>query len=174
MVFFNLCKLRLQMRMHSHPVGLDDWFLVGPFAYFHTSCVRSAMALARLCECAGSPEPSLVAYVISTIISWAGSYFNEARYIYAHFVSQAALINYKTPVSCIVFSETNCLSHISSQLSCGCQVSNAKDLTEWNTWHIWNWIFMISLKLFLHIFYLDLDILVKNALQRISFWNENH
>ena len=29
--------------------------------------------LVRLHRCAGSPEPSLVAYVISTIISWAGS-----------------------------------------------------------------------------------------------------
>ena len=36
-------------------------------------CVRTAKALVRLCGCAGSPEPSLVAYVISTIISWAGS-----------------------------------------------------------------------------------------------------
>ena len=50
--------------------------LVGPFNYFHTSCVLRAKALARLWGCAGSPEPSLVAYVISTIISWAGS-FNE-------------------------------------------------------------------------------------------------
>ena len=32
------------------------------------------MALARLRGCAGSPEPSLVAFVISTIISWAGSF----------------------------------------------------------------------------------------------------
>ena len=47
----------------SHPVGLDVWFLVGPFDYFHTSCVRKAKALARLRGCAGSPEPSLVAYV---------------------------------------------------------------------------------------------------------------
>ena len=34
-----------------------------------SSCVRIAKALARLRGCAGSPEPSLVAYVISTIIS---------------------------------------------------------------------------------------------------------
>ena len=59
--------------MHSHLVGLDVWFLVGPFVYFHTSCVQTAKALARLRGCAGSPEPSLVAYVISTVISWAGS-----------------------------------------------------------------------------------------------------
>ena len=64
-----LRKRILQTRMLSHPVGLDVCFLVGPFVYFHTSCVRTAKALARLHGCAGSPEPSLVAYVISTIIS---------------------------------------------------------------------------------------------------------
>ena len=73
MVLFVLCKLILQTRMRSHPVGLDVWFLVGPFVYFYTFCVRTAKALSRLRGCAGSPEPSLVAYVISTIISWAGS-----------------------------------------------------------------------------------------------------
>ena len=73
MVLFVLHKLILQTRMPSHPVGQDVWFLVGPFVYFHTSCLRTAKALARLRGCAGSPESSLVAYVISTIISWAGS-----------------------------------------------------------------------------------------------------
>ena len=73
MVLFVLRKLILQMPMRSHPVGLDVWFFGRPFVYFHTSCVRTAKALARLWGCAGSPEPSLVAYVISTIISWAGS-----------------------------------------------------------------------------------------------------
>ena len=33
MALFFLCKLTLQMRMHSHPVGLDVWFLVGPIIY---------------------------------------------------------------------------------------------------------------------------------------------
>ena len=73
MVLFILHKPIFQMHMRSHPVGLDVWFLVWPFDYFHTSCVQTAKALARLHECAGSPEPSLVAFVISTIISWAGS-----------------------------------------------------------------------------------------------------
>ena len=36
--------------------------------------MQSAKALARLCRWAGSPAPSLVAYVISTIISYAGSF----------------------------------------------------------------------------------------------------
>ena len=73
MALFVLRKLILQTRMRSHPVGLDVWCLVGPIVYFHTLCVRTAKALARLRGYAGSPEPSLVAYVISTIISWAGS-----------------------------------------------------------------------------------------------------
>ena len=59
--------------MHNHPVGLDVWFFVWPFVYFYTSCVQTAKALARLLGCAGSPEPSLDIYVLSTIISWAGS-----------------------------------------------------------------------------------------------------
>ena len=75
MVLFILRKLILQTRMGSHPVGLDVWFLVGPVVYFHTSFVRTAKALVRLGGCAGSPEPSLVACVINTIISWAGSFF---------------------------------------------------------------------------------------------------
>ena len=61
MALFVLRKLTL--------VGLDVWCFVGPFVYFHTSCVRTAKALARLRGCAGSPEPSLVAYAVSTIIS---------------------------------------------------------------------------------------------------------
>ena len=69
-LLFVLCKLIIQTRMCSHPVGLAAWH----FVYFHTSCVRTANVLARLRRCADSPEPSLVAYVISTIISWAGSF----------------------------------------------------------------------------------------------------
>ena len=76
MVLFVLRKLILQTRMHNHSVGLDAWFLAGPFVYFHTKCVRTAKAVVRLCGCAGSPELSLVAYVISTKISWAGSFIS--------------------------------------------------------------------------------------------------
>ena len=47
--FFILRKLILQTRMRSHPVELDVWPLVRLFVYFHTSCVRTAKALARLC-----------------------------------------------------------------------------------------------------------------------------
>ena len=47
MALFAFRKLILQTRMRSHPVGLDVWFLVRPFVYFHTSCVRTAKALAK-------------------------------------------------------------------------------------------------------------------------------
>ena len=57
-------------RMPSHPVGLDVWFLVGPFLYFHN--MWTVKALARRCWCAGLPEHWLVTDVISSIISWAG------------------------------------------------------------------------------------------------------
>ena len=73
MVLFVLHKRILQTCMRSHPVGLDVWFLLWPFIYFHTWCVWTVKALARPRRCAGSPKPSLVACVISTIISWAGS-----------------------------------------------------------------------------------------------------
>ena len=69
MVHFILRKLILQTRMCSRPMGLDVYCLVGPFVYFHTLCVRIAKALVRVHGCAGSPESSLVDYVISTIIS---------------------------------------------------------------------------------------------------------
>ena len=54
--------------------GLDVGFLVEPFVYFHTSSVRTAKALARLHGCAGSPEPSLVAYVL---MSWLSVLFQS-------------------------------------------------------------------------------------------------
>ena len=85
MALFVLHKLILQTCMHSHPVGLDVWFLVGPFVYFVTSCVPIAKALARLRGCTGSPEPSLVAYVISTIISGVIFFVKLSLYNTAHF-----------------------------------------------------------------------------------------
>ena len=90
LAIFFLRKLILQTSMCSHPVGLDVWFLVWPFVYFHTSCVRTAKALARLRGCAGLPELSLVAYVVSTIISWAGSYtfLSFSFYPYCYTLSQ--------------------------------------------------------------------------------------
>ena len=83
LALFVLRKCILQIRMHSHPVGLDVWFLVWPFVYFFSSCVRTAKALARLRACAGSPEPSLVAFAISTIISWADSLILLLKFLFA-------------------------------------------------------------------------------------------
>ena len=40
LALFVLRKFNLQTHMHSHPVGLDVWFLVRHFFYFHTSRVR--------------------------------------------------------------------------------------------------------------------------------------
>ena len=99
MVLFVLRKLILQMHMPRHPVGLDAWFLVGLFVYFHTSCVQTAKALVRLRGCAGSPEPSLFAYVISTIISWAGS-----NYLYYHLELQ--LIQWWS-ILCLVYQTSS-------------------------------------------------------------------
>ena len=70
MALIALRKLSLQTRMCRNPLGLHVWYLVRPFVYFHTLCVRTAKALIR----AVSPEPLLFAYAISTIISWAGSF----------------------------------------------------------------------------------------------------
>ena len=75
MALFVLRKRILQTCMCSHPVVLDFCFMLGTFVYFHTSWVRTVKALARLRGCAGPPAPLLVAYVISTIISWAGSIY---------------------------------------------------------------------------------------------------
>ena len=69
-------------------------FLVGLFVYFHTACVRTAKTLVRLRGFAGPPEPSLVAYVISTIISWAGS-----SYLVLVLDQQGSLLNLKDLVS---------------------------------------------------------------------------
>ena len=79
MVLFVLRKLILQTCMPSHPwpMGLDVWYSVWSFVYIHTSCVRKTNALARLRGCAGSPEPSLVAYVISTMTSCAGTFKSQ-------------------------------------------------------------------------------------------------
>ena len=45
-----------------------SWFFIGLFVCFHTSCVWTAKTVAKLC---------MLAYVISTIISWAGSFLSH-------------------------------------------------------------------------------------------------
>ena len=96
MALFIFRKFILQTCMRSHLVGLDVWFLVGAFAYFHTSCVRTVKALARLHRCAGSPEPSLVAYVISTIITWAGSNIVRKKNFFLRIYHRQILNTFKT------------------------------------------------------------------------------
>ena len=41
------------------------------FIYIHTLCMRAVKAMARMRICAGSPEPSLLGYMICAKISWA-------------------------------------------------------------------------------------------------------
>ena len=67
--------------MCSHPVGLDVTYFIEPFVSCHTSCVWTAKALARLRRCAGSPEPSLVTYVISTM-SWLKYFWTNISTVY--------------------------------------------------------------------------------------------
>ena len=82
MVLFVLRKLILQTCMCSYPVGIDVWFLARPFVCF--ICANS------------SPEPLLVAYVISTIISWAGSFYDlyDIKHTYTNGTSSALLYLY--------------------------------------------------------------------------------
>ena len=136
MVLFVLRKLILQTRMRSHPMGLDVWFLVGPFVYFHTWCVLTAKALARLRGCAGSPEPSLVAYV-STIISWAGSFVFIMEKHWKGFVMECFL--HKTPqLSLKKTQQTICLHNPFLFTKCNLvdwvvkfQLNQWNNITDW-------------------------------------------
>ena len=72
--FYVLPKHFLQMLMCCHPMWLDVWILVGSFVLPYFMCANSEGSgkqrrLWRDC----TPEPLQVAYVISTISSWAGS-----------------------------------------------------------------------------------------------------
>ena len=98
MALFVLRKLILQTCMRSQLVELHVWFLVGPFVYLHISCVRTSKDPARLHGRAGSHEPSLVAYVISTIISWAGSNL-VFGFLYYHFLLWSYWLHSREPTS---------------------------------------------------------------------------
>ena len=50
MALFVLRKLIIQTYMCSNPVGLDVWFLVGPFVYFHTQIKSARVFAGRLCD----------------------------------------------------------------------------------------------------------------------------
>ena len=47
LALFVLRNSILQTRMCRYPMGLDVWFLVGPFVHFLILCVRTAKALVR-------------------------------------------------------------------------------------------------------------------------------
>ena len=67
-------------KAHAQPSSWDRCLMFGwTFVCFHFPCVRTAKVLVRLCGCAGSPEPSVVAYVKSAIISWAGSIYSKTE-----------------------------------------------------------------------------------------------
>ena len=81
LVLLGLFTLRHHMKLWHFSSSVNSFFKHtcsaiqwGPFVYRRNSCVRTVKALARLRECAEPHEPSLVAYVKSTIILWAGSY----------------------------------------------------------------------------------------------------
>ena len=57
------------------------------FFKVYTTCLPTAKALARLRLCAGSAEPLLVAHVMSTIFSCAGSYKSCGFSCFSRFVS---------------------------------------------------------------------------------------
>ena len=60
--------------MRSNLMWLEVWFLVGPFVKFMCANSEGSSGTARMRRIrAVSPEPTLVAYVIRTKISWAGS-----------------------------------------------------------------------------------------------------
>ena len=62
------------MRMRSHEVRLNIWFLVRHFFYFHTSCVRTAKALARLAWAfAGSLCEKYMHHNLMSWLIWAPS-----------------------------------------------------------------------------------------------------
>ena len=67
--FHEIMVLFVIRNAHAQPSSGARCLFVGRT---YTQCVRIAKALTRLRECAGSPEPSLVAYVIRTInlMSW--------------------------------------------------------------------------------------------------------
>ena len=46
-----------------------EYRLIWVFLYIHTLCMRTVKAMARMRICAGSPEPSLLGYMICAEIS---------------------------------------------------------------------------------------------------------
>ena len=68
--------------MPSHSEGPGIWLSVWRFLLAHCLYERAAKVLARLCGCAGSPEPSLLAYVISTKFAWRGPNRDKSELVF--------------------------------------------------------------------------------------------
>ena len=84
---------KFQLRMPSHSEGPGIWFSVWRFLLIHCLYERAAKVLARLRGCAGSPEPSLLAYAISTKFAWRGPY-NLSSIFMRNFMTIASLCSW--------------------------------------------------------------------------------
>ena len=45
--------------------------IIWVFIYIHTLCMQAVKAMARMSICAGTPQPSLLGYIVCIEISWA-------------------------------------------------------------------------------------------------------
>ena len=59
-----LRKATLKHDFRSYQVGVAGLIFAGAFNYVNYLWVRAVKTLTRLCECAASSEPSLLAYAI--------------------------------------------------------------------------------------------------------------
>ena len=75
---------KFQLRMPSFSEGPGIRLSVWRFLLIHCLYERAAKILARLRGCAGSPEPSLLAYAISTKFAWRGTYETPCVKVDAH------------------------------------------------------------------------------------------
>ena len=74
--------------MPSHSDGPGIWLSVWRFLLTHCLYERAAEVLARLRGCAGSPEPSLLAYAISTKFAWRGPF---VKHLHIEFIRDTPL-----------------------------------------------------------------------------------
>ena len=102
MALFDLRKLIFQTRMRSHPVGLDAWCLVGPFVYFHTSCVRPG-AVAR------SEASSLGMQAAPSSIPTSGTFF-RGDLVMKTFLRPFSLSHWSKKSSCQLLAKECALS----------------------------------------------------------------